>query len=517
MASIFVQPLIFKQNKSDTNVALLETKLEWKKQIGTVALKRGISIDDYVRSKYSDKLAEICKTTNKLVELLFSFSINEKSDFFMFGIKSNVKTVLQYGVNLPAVCGIITYANVTSNGKQIEYNGIIIGFSVNRETYYLEDAKISEYLQHCKEYDSVGSIGSDNDVESEISGNNNSDNDDNDDNDNDDNDNDDNDDNDNDDNDDNDNDDNDNDDNDNETEKDKTNNDDLECDSQDVDGDANDCDSNIDIDVSDGLTDDDAVVEDGLTDDDAVADDEQEDGQDDATGNDPCDDGEFGGDAECELDDETAHLPKKKSAPSRSTKIMANLDMSIIFNILDTEPIDKITPDSALHEKRKLILTILKKLDFTAKIVQLIEKGIYNYTIDKCNFKQYIPLWECPEFVDIYITKAKNLYTNLNAACYVKNAGLINKVKNGTILPYELAFIDNFKLYPEKWQDIIEEKARTEKMIKDSIIETATDIFQCSRCKQRKTLYCEVQTRSSDEPMTKFITCLNCGKKWKQY
>ncbi len=42
-----------------------------------------------------------------------------------------------------------------------------------------------------------------------------------------------------------------------------------------------------------------------------------------------------------------------------------------------------------------------------------------------------------------------------------------------------------------------------------------TDGFQCGRCKQRKTVYRQAQTRSADEPMTTFVTCTNCGHKWK--
>ena len=66
-------------------------------------------------------------------------------------------------------------------------------------------------------------------------------------------------------------------------------------------------------------------------------------------------------------------------------------------------------------------------------------------------------------------------------------------------------------------KQIAEEKAKMDKILKESLKESATDLFQCLRCKKRKTIYCEVQTRSSDEPMTKFITCLECGYKWKQY
>ncbi|KAK7047744.1 transcription elongation factor TFIIS [Paramarasmius palmivorus] len=42
-----------------------------------------------------------------------------------------------------------------------------------------------------------------------------------------------------------------------------------------------------------------------------------------------------------------------------------------------------------------------------------------------------------------------------------------------------------------------------------------TDAFQCARCKQRKCRYRQAQTRSADEPMTTFVTCINCGNKWR--
>ncbi|KAJ8594191.1 transcription elongation factor [Rhizopogon salebrosus TDB-379] len=45
--------------------------------------------------------------------------------------------------------------------------------------------------------------------------------------------------------------------------------------------------------------------------------------------------------------------------------------------------------------------------------------------------------------------------------------------------------------------------------------EAETEGFQCGRCKQRKCRYRQAQTRSADEPMTTFVTCVNCGNKWK--
>ncbi|KAF9580045.1 RNA polymerase II elongation factor [Lunasporangiospora selenospora] len=42
-----------------------------------------------------------------------------------------------------------------------------------------------------------------------------------------------------------------------------------------------------------------------------------------------------------------------------------------------------------------------------------------------------------------------------------------------------------------------------------------TDMFRCGKCKGRKTRYYQMQTRSADEPMTTFVTCINCGNRWK--
>ena len=39
--------------------------------------------------------------------------------------------------------------------------------------------------------------------------------------------------------------------------------------------------------------------------------------------------------------------------------------------------------------------------------------------------------------------------------------------------------------------------------------------FTCSKCKGNKTTHHSLQTRSADEPMTVFVCCLTCGKRWR--
>ncbi|CAA0805935.1 Transcription elongation factor TFIIS [Striga hermonthica] len=43
----------------------------------------------------------------------------------------------------------------------------------------------------------------------------------------------------------------------------------------------------------------------------------------------------------------------------------------------------------------------------------------------------------------------------------------------------------------------------------------STNEFTCGRCKKKETTYYQMQTRSADEPMTTFVTCVNCGNHWK--
>lgn len=44
---------------------------------------------------------------------------------------------------------------------------------------------------------------------------------------------------------------------------------------------------------------------------------------------------------------------------------------------------------------------------------------------------------------------------------------------------------------------------------------TQTDLLKCGKCKKRNCTYNQLQTRSSDEPMTTFVMCNECGHRWK--
>ena len=71
------------------------------------------------------------------------------------------------------------------------------------------------------------------------------------------------------------------------------------------------------------------------------------------------------------------------------------------------------------------------------------------------------------------------------------------------------------EMRPDRWEELIKAKSIKDKAKFEQNIEAATDIFTCRKCKSKKCTYYQLQTRSADEPMTIFVTCLDCGTRWK--
>ena len=71
-------------------------------------------------------------------------------------------------------------------------------------------------------------------------------------------------------------------------------------------------------------------------------------------------------------------------------------------------------------------------------------------------------------------------------------------------------------MFPENWEELFTKKAEQDKLKYELKPEAMTTLFKCRKCQSRETSYYEVQTRSADEPMTHFITCLKCSNRWRQ-
>ena len=157
----------------------------------------------------------------------------------------------------------------------------------------------------------------------------------------------------------------------------------------------------------------------------------------------------------------------------------------------------------------------LNKIIRRKKLSLNLEKGIFNYTIQTARLRNVVRKWDNKAFVMIYVDKFKSILLNLNPKSTIKNKELLKRLKNKEFKAHELAFMTHQELFPEKWKYLIDKKIKRDKSEGVVDLSAATDEFFCFKCKKRKCSYYQMQTRSADEPMTTFVTCLNCGKRWK--
>ena len=148
-------------------------------------------------------------------------------------------------------------------------------------------------------------------------------------------------------------------------------------------------------------------------------------------------------------------------------------------------------------------------------IVDKIENSIYKYAVDKAIKLRIVPSFADINFRRRYCAKTRNIYDNLKSDSYLKNTQFKNNILSGKLDASNIAYINRSEVHINNWKPIIEkQKAESEYLSMRSKINETTE-YVCGRCKKNKTTYYEMQTRSADEPMTTFVTCLHCNNKWK--
>jgi transcription elongation factor S-II len=147
--------------------------------------------------------------------------------------------------------------------------------------------------------------------------------------------------------------------------------------------------------------------------------------------------------------------------------------------------------------------------DIHEKMARNLEKGIYNYCIETSTEKNIVKKWENQYFVHLYIDRLRSIYMNITST-YLRD-----KVNNGEIKIHEIAYLSHQDMCPQRWNKLLEAKKIRDEHKYAPRIEASTDNFTCWKCKSKACTYYQLQTRSADEPMTTFVTCINCGQRWK--
>ncbi len=160
-----------------------------------------------------------------------------------------------------------------------------------------------------------------------------------------------------------------------------------------------------------------------------------------------------------------------------------------------------VTDPTLLRRKMQIQLNTIIQEEHKSENVEI---GVYNYTVRQAYTKKIIRKWTNPLFVEIYLTKMRTLLFNLT-----------HELVHSLPQPHLCAFMTHQELNPEKWRDMIQKKEkRDEHLFNNKLAATTTD-FTCFKCKKNNCTYYQLQTRSADEPMTTFVTCVNCETHWR--
>mmetsp|Transcript_30878 Transcript_30878/g.48105 ORF Transcript_30878/g.48105 Transcript_30878/m.48105 type:complete len:325 (-) Transcript_30878:26-1000(-) len=117
-----------------------------------------------------------------------------------------------------------------------------------------------------------------------------------------------------------------------------------------------------------------------------------------------------------------------------------------------------------------------------------------------------------------YQQKARDLIFNLK-----KNKELVSNLLSRDVHPQRLVVMTNEQLANKEMKGKIQAAKKYEKELsttitQDDLIDLPDDyegVYQCRKCKSKRTKYDQLQTRGGDEPMTNIITCFDCKHKWR--
>ena len=147
---------------------------------------------------------------------------------------------------------------------------------------------------------------------------------------------------------------------------------------------------------------------------------------------------------------------------------------------------------------------------------RVIEKSIYNYCITYSTKNNISRNWSNILFKNLYLNKLISIYSNIDNDSYLKNLNFRELIIKDKIDLEEIANMSQYDIFPERWKYLIDEKIKKDKLLSEMKPNEMTDQFRCGKCGERKCSYFAAQTRSADEPMTIFVTCLNCNNRFKK-
>ena len=232
------------------------------------------------------------------------------------------------------------------------------------------------------------------------------------------------------------------------------------------------------------------------------------------------------GDVEEEVPRKKAKQPAKASAKKPvQPAYLTNVSTKAYPGLSDIPASEFLQPQSSLSadqttvKERAAVVSALETLFRTilpSDQIRELELAIYNGALREAEKNHIDRAWVYPPFTNLYRMHARHIAANFYPNSYVGNDELFARFKAGELRIQDLEYMNTYQLFEGRWRESFSNQQIREKRQLEGNRSMATDQFLCTKCHKRECTYYELQTRSADEPMTIFITCLNCGKKWRQ-
>lgn len=155
----------------------------------------------------------------------------------------------------------------------------------------------------------------------------------------------------------------------------------------------------------------------------------------------------------------------------------------------------------------------LLSLEEDDTIPRNLEIGTNNWAINKSLKMRQIPAFDNRKHTERYKQKFLELKKCLQFSPDLKKKLLNRELKTSMVFDMQPNHMWPGGPYDKRLQASIERSMKKEVSIVNE--KDYKGLFRCAKCREYKTTYYEMQTRSADEPMTVFVTCHICDITWK--
>ena len=161
-------------------------------------------------------------------------------------------------------------------------------------------------------------------------------------------------------------------------------------------------------------------------------------------------------------------------------------------------------------DPRQDTIDALKKIFDNEDIAKAFEAGLMKYVIQHLQPIELNLCWKDSHLLQMYTFLVRDKIKLLRK--YPKKVKELEKLDRMEDVELE-AQKESFDFIPSAWNS---ERNKEDVLAKKLSFKKTSDLIRCRACKQKTCTIKLMQTRSADEPADMFITCTNCGKRWKE-